>query len=66
MGVKALTKRNPLMVLYAGIAVVLASLMGIVSRGDYATGVVGVVIGSVLIVQFYRRQRNQPGARKGS
>jgi uncharacterized membrane protein YhaH (DUF805 family) len=59
MELSALAKRNPLIVLYAGIAVVLASLMGIASRGDYAMGVIGVVVGSVLIVQFYWLQRKR-------
>lgn len=59
-------KRNPLMPLYVGIIVVLIGLQGIFLSKDYATGIIGVVIGSVLIVLFYRRQRNQPGKPKGS
>lgn len=33
--------------------------MGITSRGDYAEGVIGIVIGSLLIVQFYWLQRKR-------
>ena len=48
--------------LYVSVIMMMLGIQSILWESDYVIGTICLVLGVVLAVLFYRRQRNRPGA----